>query len=189
MKKLLVIAVVAMTALVTQASSFIWSCTGAKTVGTLYDYTGTGKVAANTVAYLFDADQVSQSALLASVRAGDAISGYVDSTTVNSSSKIAVTSATPFSYGTTGSDYDFYFAILDTANDQLLISSVVENNPAQASDTTTVAFGGAAATFSKASHGEEGYSSAGWYSVVPEPTSGLLMLLGMAGLALRRRRA
>ena len=32
-----------------------------------------------------------------------------------------------------------------------------------------------------------GYQSGGWYSV-PEPTSGLLMLLGMAGLALRRRR-
>ena len=36
-----------------------------------------------------------------------------------------------------------------------------------------------------------GYAGAGWYSAaaVPEPTSGLLMLLGMAGLALRRKRA
>ena len=37
-------------------------------------------------------------------------------------------------------------------------------------------------------------TSAGWYQIkaasdVPEPTSGLLMLLGMAGLALRRKRA
>ena len=32
------------------------------------------------------------------------------------------------------------------------------------------------------------YTGAGWYNV-PEPTSGLLMLLGVAGLALRRRRA
>jgi len=31
-------------------------------------------------------------------------------------------------------------------------------------------------------------SSGGWVAV-PEPTSGLLMLLGMAGLALRRRHA
>lgn len=187
MKKLLVIAVVAMTALVTQASSFNWSCTGSKTVGTLYDYTGTGKVAANTVAYLFDADVVSQGDLLASVRAGNAISGYVNSATLNSSNKIALTDS--FSYGTTGSDYDFYFAILDTANDQLLISSVVENNAAQASDTTTVAFGGAAATFSKASHGEDAFSSAGWYSTVPEPTSGLLTLLGLSLVALKRKRA
>lgn len=32
-------------------------------------------------------------------------------------------------------------------------------------------------------------SSATWTAAAPEPTSGLLMLLGMAGLALRRRRA
>ena len=33
-----------------------------------------------------------------------------------------------------------------------------------------------------------GYSDAGWYAV-PEPTSGLLLLIGMVGLALKRKRA
>ena len=33
------------------------------------------------------------------------------------------------------------------------------------------------------------YASRGNFTAVPEPTSGLLMLLGVAGLALRRRRA
>ena len=38
--------------------------------------------------------------------------------------------------------------------------------------------------------GGQGTASGSWYAVnVPEPTSGLLMLLGMAGLALRRKRA
>ena len=32
------------------------------------------------------------------------------------------------------------------------------------------------------------YSGAGWYAV-PEPTSGLLLLIGVAGLALKRKRA
>ena len=35
----------------------------------------------------------------------------------------------------------------------------------------------------------EGYVGAGYYASIPEPTSGLLLLLGVAGLALRRRRA
>ena len=50
---------------------------------------------------------------------------------------------------------------------------------------TTVAT--AAGTFDASA----GYSGAGWYSAaaVPEPTSGLLLLLGMAGLALRRKQA
>ena len=37
--------------------------------------------------------------------------------------------------------------------------------------------------------GGTGSSTAWSTAAVPEPTSGLLMLLGMAGLALRRRRA
>ena len=35
----------------------------------------------------------------------------------------------------------------------------------------------------------QGTAGSGTFTAVPEPTSGLLMLLGMAGLALRRRRA
>ena len=33
------------------------------------------------------------------------------------------------------------------------------------------------------------YPATGWTAAAPEPTSGLLLLIGMAGLALRRRRA
>ena len=50
---------------------------------------------------------------------------------------------------------------------------------AQATTTPTVGFGNMATAT----------QAAGAWAAVPEPTSGLLMLLGMAGLALKRKRA
>ena len=51
----------------------------------------------------------------------------------------------------------------------------------------------AATSGAAAMSASDGFKGAGWYSVatsnVPEPTSGLLMLLGVAGLALKRTRA
>ena len=76
-----------------------------------------------------------------------------------------------------GEYYDFYFVIED--GDKTFTSAKKENILAQATSTITVNFGNMQSATQNASN---------WQSV-PEPTSGLLMLLGMAGLALRRRRA
>ena len=75
-----------------------------------------------------------------------------------------------------GNDYSFYFVIEDKG--KTFTSSVVTKG-AQATSTPTISFGNQTSATQNASN---------WVAV-PEPTSGLLMLLGMAGLALRRRRA
>lgn len=195
MKKLIIVAAVAMAALVTNASSFNWSNTGGATNGTIYNYLANStKLYSTTVsytAYLICAGDTTQADLLKAVRGGADLATYGitgASATLNSSSKIAATDA--FDYGTTGNYYDFYFAILDAANDQILISALSEGNAAQESGTTTIAFSGSK-TWSNQAFGDATYSAAGWYATaaVPEPTSGLLMLLGMAGLALKRKRA
>jgi hypothetical protein len=89
-----------------------------------------------------------------------------------------------------GTAYDFYMAVVvdtdtDGKYDYLYVSASKSANAQDSSKTTTVTFvPGTSTSF----QGDGAYSAAGWYAV-PEPTSGLLMLLGMAGLALRRKRA
>ena len=74
---------------------------------------------------------------------------------------------------------------------------LVDGDNIYISDTVTTGVAGTGNTNFSFSNNEsrtalkqatDGYTGGGWYAV-PEPTSGLLMLLGMAGLALRRRRA
>jgi hypothetical protein len=151
----------------------------------------------SAVVYLFDAGVVSQDTLLSYLRAKDTNKitdkTSVASTTIADTSKLVGITDGSISYGSAGNDYNFYMAVLDKDGNLFLSSSVTAAG--QASSTTDISFSGVKgatqtswtddATFTFA--GESG-KGAGWYAV-PEPTSGLLMLLGMAGLALRRKRA
>lgn len=196
MKKLMIVAAVAMVAFASNASSFNWSNTGGASNGIIYDYTASSTALySSTVAYtayLFCTSDTTQADLLTALRKGDALSDYAiggnSTTTLNSSSKITKTDT--FDYGVVGNYYDFYFAILDEANNQVLISDIAANQLAQESATTTAAFSGSK-TWSNQAFADATYSAAGWYSTaaVPEPTSGILLLLGFAGLALKRKRA
>ena len=77
-----------------------------------------------------------------------------------------------------------YLVIIDAATLDGATQAYV-SELASATDTTPVPV-----TFNTFGPDADGYVDArsGWYAV-PEPTSGLMLLLGMAGLALRRRRA
>jgi hypothetical protein len=75
-----------------------------------------------------------------------------------------------------GTYYDFFLSYED-AGKQFV--STAKNVQAQATSTANITFGNMQSATQNASN---------WQSV-PEPTSGLLLLLGMAGLALKRKRA
>ena len=75
-----------------------------------------------------------------------------------------------------GTYYDFFLAYED-AGKKFFSSS--KNVQAQATSTANITFGNMTSATQNASN----------WQVVPEPTSGLMLLLGVAGLALKRKRA
>lgn len=108
------------------------------------------------------------------------ISGTDTAVQVATASSGAVTKAsTIFSNDAliAGNNYDFYFVIED--NGKTFTSAAKTGVTAQATATTLINFGNMQSATQNASN----------WAAVPEPTSGLLMLLGMAGLALKRKRA
>lgn len=169
------------------AASYTWS-----TTGRLYD--GSGNTGADyyvkgAVAYLMF-DSVATQASLVESFVSDAASALsmvtskkIASVAVDSEGKISSTA----SYSTTSRE-TAYFVIF--VNDKMYVSGIAsaEFNSLEPSEVQTIAFGGQT-TPSKATFADTTttFSGAGWYQSVPEPTSGLLMLLGVAGLALRRR--
>lgn len=161
MKKLLIIAAVLVAGIAANAASFRWS---ANSIYSPVDSTALYNGSASLFCDAIGTDALSTVAV---------VNGAIANTTFNDSSF-----ATKFEAGTT---YDFYFVIEDTINDIEWTYTASKSAKAQASSTPSISFG-SQATMST--------TGGGWTSsAVPEPTSGLLMLLGVAGLALRRRRA
>ena len=162
MKKSLILAAVIVTGVAANAASFKWS--GANIYGASGDK-WSGDVA------IF--------AYATTATAADAVK--VTSTTISGGS-LALTY--DWSDATVGTTYNFYMVIED--GDKVFSSAesnpvVLKQGAAQVSGTTTVAFG-------NMTNATKTNAADSWQSV-PEPTSGLLLLLGMAGLALKRKRA
>lgn len=165
-KNMILVAAIAMT-VASQAATFKW--TGAN----IYDHTGVAKYTGSAAIYAY----------LATETVSDAIK-VIDVDVANGTIKDGATTGYTYDWAAAnvGSTYNFYMLLEDgdyTFDSVSSTPAVIKSGMAQATSTTSIIFGNMASAT----------QNTGNWSAVPEPTSGLLLLLGMAGLALKRKRA
>ena len=186
MKKIIMaMLVVACTAGV-QAASINWQMSASKSAK-IYGPDGAtvfGKTTGDTM-YLINADSLNS---ILSAMGGDSFNaatteGIFGSATTFSATHggmtSALTSADKLTEGTT-----YNFAVLLISGDKYMVSASQAAVPSTADAPSIIALGNAADLIG---------NNSTWASIptesIPEPTSGLLLLLGVAGLALKRKRA
>lgn len=182
MKKLMILAAAVATSVMANAAAITW---GSGTV-TLADSTKAGKDA--VTGYLFLIDATTYSALAANTT-GTAMSdavyaaygaslGSADASKATTAKGIAnIADPTVYANGDTA-----YAAILYVEGDNYMGNV--------ATYTLTSDLNASVSGLSLTLGGVDGAAATAWSTAaVPEPTSGLLLLLGMAGLALKRKRA
>jgi len=180
MKKLIMAVAIVCAAVCANAAQYVW-----QTSATSKMYDGPNKALYTGTAYLFaDAAPTAMSTVFAALAAGNDVTklGAIDTSSV-SSGAIGKKTSSPID---AGDSLTAFFVIVD--GDNFFVSSDVK---VAGSDVgaTTLTFSAKTASQAAFKDASKGLDGSGWYSTVPEPTSGLLLLLGMAGLALRRRRA
>ncbi len=191
MKKLIIAAAVACVAALTQAATVSWSITGLKG--------SDGNTLASGAAYIFCTKGTSQTTVAAVTAAIDGLNAADLKTYLTDNSLSALTST--ISGGEASiSGVDLASSGVPASTTGVRIFAVIVDDASFGDDVKYVVTGTsgsvkppAAGTSNNAGFTLDGAtataSASNWTAAAPEPTSGLLLLLGVAGLALKRKRA
>lgn len=198
MKKLIIVAATVLCGAMAQASYVAWTLTGVKgpdgnalSSGSAYVFFVAGNSAADTSSWagLAEKGATAFTTPLAGANFDYTKSSITADAGTLSYNKTTAGAAPELStVGLSGSTkYSAYAVIFDTET----ITDASHYYVTAASAASTTYADGASTTKIYTLNASSSATAANWKSVgpVPEPTSGLLMLLGMAGLALRRKRA
>ena len=125
-------------------------------------------------------------ASLADITGNAAGSGKVTGSMTRAASGSATSDAFVAGATTTSGSASYYYVIVNPDEDSYQIGKVITTANVYDATKQQSSPGQVTTTFTNASFGDAKQFGA---SPVPEPTSGLLLLLGVAGLALKRKRA
>ena len=192
MKKLIVAAAAIVFAVASQAAVVDWGykITGDTTVTSAEAAQGSD-YAKNYMVYLFAADAVADFSKLTKEdlsKAKDSAAIQYQSYSTRGGANYATANANnvvgnPRSFDVGNADsYAGVLVVVDTKNDTYNASEWTLTSRSETAGASTAG----TKSMSRANFANQSF---GQFSAVPEPTSGLLLLLGMAGLALKRKRA
>ena len=175
MKKMIIAAATIALAVVAQAATVKWSANNIYTS----DAGSTTKAGNTYLALCYVGDATTMESVIAQIKAGDeaAISGAATTKTLTS----GLLSSSAYGDFGQGETISVFAIILDA-------KTVADANNYMVLDAQSYTFGSAGEA-KQIAWGSQAANTWQSTAAVPEPTSGLLMLVGLAGLALRRRRA
>ena len=176
MKKLIIAAAIVCAAVVSQAAAVGWTCMNAVDFkGGDYSFFVIGKngvTSVDQIKAIVEADGLSAADNYAYFTGGKVSSAGAASRANTVTPKVDIT------YSGSGTDnYQAFIFVQDTAGEKASYTSTVSITMADDSTSKTFLFANQGTNLANNK-----------FDVAPEPTSGLLLLVGVAGLALRRRR-